>query len=266
MTREVYFPNIVFDIPPFEPFVTPKRSITVFGREIPGPWGRILDCVSESRPTQIFQRPRISDEPMWSISDIFHAQDEMLKVLALDYGVEIPLDRIQIDLLRREELSPANRDNRRRLGEMYGEDIVKYGSIGDYLRLSNGIRRVRLGYFGDQYSVPFSEVKRTLVHEVGHALASEPIPDKRFAELCAYAWQFSYGVGPERQKVVNPQSIHSISRAMLWQLIDMGIKPAAIIAHLTGSRFGDFGPEDYREQNNSRVPKINSQDLVLGLH
>lgn len=235
MRHEIYFPDIEFNDISAVPATADKKRQTFLERGF-----------KSKIKKNVLEKVRVNDSLMWDCVRILQAEDSMLDFLMVEFGVSIPRETVDLQFLRREELIPRDLKTRKQLLEDYGESVFS-SVVGGYKRINDDYHLIKLGYYGDQYRVPYVDVIATLTHELGHALGPI-IPDKRFAELRAYACQSLCGYGFERQSIVNPRSVHSISRDMLWQLIERDITEPAIIAHLTGVQFGNFGPNDYKDQ------------------
>lgn len=146
----------------------------------------------------------------------------------------------------RDEMRPKSDAERKRLVERYGDYIVD-GRIGDCKRNADGTFELRIGFAGQENSASKESVLEMKAHEYGHSLGQH-LEDTTLEELKAYTFEnlfmrYYCNANEYRVSRMDALTIHDTASFWLEQLLDAGIKEEAILAHLTGERFGKYYPD-----------------------
>ena len=172
---------------------------------------------------------------------------KQLAILSKQIDHPLTLDGRRIRFVTPEQMRPKTEEQRQLLIDRYGE-YIRDGGVGSCTRYIDGTFRLRIGYLREE-SISQDEVLETMAHEYGHSLG--PFLDSAiFEELKAYAFsdlvmrQF-YGVSELLYIQMTVSNVHETARFYLEQLIEHDIPPEAILAHLIGSVFGRYKPNDY---------------------
>ncbi len=184
-----------------------------------------------------------------NLLEILRDFEETLDRISQGTGEKLSMERRELLLVDLGDLKPKTKEEVKRLVKRYGKYVIDGGN-GDCIKEDENFR-LRVG-------VPKTGSRKDLIldiaaHEYGHTL--EPTLDSAiFEELKAFAFaslfeRFYEGVV---KSSYNDQGVkfrkdrpHTVARHKLTQLLQAGVPEEAIIAHLTGEKFGRFNPADY---------------------
>jgi len=238
---ELYFPDIEFELP--DPPVPVSEQHAVLAQKLKDKLNKKKSKKShDPNPPKV----RYSESPLWTWPDILRGMDGKLTALRDRFGVDLPMERVDIELVRRASLVAAKGKSRAQLVDAYGAGIVN-SVVGIHNRSANGMHSIRVGYYGEQYSKTRDQVEGTLTHELGHVYGELPLFGVLFEEMKGYTFQALLMGKPEQAVGSTGSVIHDNSRRMLAQLGGMGICEPAILAHLSGVSFGEYSPRSYRD-------------------
>lgn len=238
---ELYFPDIVFEFP--DPLSRKSKKHAPLASRLRAK----LKHDSEKKPKDP-PPPRViyAENPHWTWPEVLRSLDTRLDVLRNRYGVVLPMERVDIEIVRRSSLVPEKGKKRDQLIDAYGQEVVD-SIVGLHTRSSSGIHLIKVGYYSEQYSRTKTQVERTLTHELGHVFGEFPLFGVEYEELKGYAMQALMMGAPENTTQSTGSVVHDRSKGMLSQLGQMGICEPAILAHVTRSTFGEYGPQSYRD-------------------
>lgn len=237
---ELYFPGIDFEFPD-PPSPKTEEHVTLSSRlraKLKHDVGQVVRRDSLPPPVEYAHNPH------WTWPGILKSIDLRLEALKDRYGVTLPMDRVDIEMVRRASLVPQNGREKDQLIDDYGKDAVGV-IIGLHRRSNDGNHSIRVGYYGEQYSKTQSQVERTITHELGHVFGEFALFGVEYEELKGYAMQALLMGSPETATTSTGSAVHDRSRNMLAQLGSMGICEPAILAHVSGVSFGEYGPLSY---------------------
>lgn len=178
----------------------------------------------------------------------YHRFGELLKQLDTQIGYpRLTLNRRMIKIVPPAEMCPKTDEDIQWLLKRYGEYAID-GCAGDCTRLANGTFMLRIGLAGEKVSE--SEAIETIAHEYGHTLSGD-IEEPIIEELKAYAFEDYFmrkyhNVVANIYSLLDVSTVHKQALFRLMQLTERGICAESILAHLTGRRFGEYQPNDYR--------------------
>ncbi len=238
---ELYFPDIEFEFP--DPPTPKSEDHRALGQMLKAKLRKDAKEKSQDSPPPSVS---YSESPLWSIHGVLKSMDARLAGLRDRYGVALPMERVDIEFVRRETLVPRKGKKRNQLINAYGQDIVK-SIVGLHTRSAKGDHSVKIGYYGEQYSRRQEQVEGTLAHELGHVFGEHPLFGVEYEEMKGYSLQALLMAKPETGAGATGSLVHDRSRGMLAQLGSMGICEPAILAHVTGISFGEYGPQSYRD-------------------
>lgn len=180
-------------------------------------------------------------------------RQEFLKVLRdLDAKLGYPrltMRRRSVQFVTKDEIRPQTEEEKQQLIEKYGGDYILDGITGDCTRNTDGSFTLRVGFKGEEEAVHHDDVLQTVAHEYGHTVG-ERLEDATLEELKAYTFENLvmrefYKASQYYPYVMDASTTHSIALFRLEQLLTRGIPEEAILAHVTGRRFGKCYPNDY---------------------
>lgn len=189
-----------------------------------------------------------SSEP-WTAEYIVDIFPKHLKTVSRRIQQPLTMNSRTLVIVTRDDLRPKTEQEKQGLRERYGEYIVE-GGIGDCDRKSDGTFIMRVGYLGREKEVDIEEVLGVAAHEYGHTLGYDldPVNEELKADIMEYLIMNNY-----RKDIIyenftfDDTTVHRQAMVRMEQLMEAGIPPQAILAHLIGENFGEFGPEDWRD-------------------
>lgn len=192
-------------------------------------------------------------EPSLEVWNPNQVMQEFTRQLSfLDAQVVYPrltMRRRTMKFVTSDEMLPQTDEDRQRLIQRYG-DYGADGGAGDCKRFPNGTFTMRIGFAGQENSASKVDVLEVMSHEYGHTLG-EYLDDPVLEELKAYTFanllmRYFYNAKEiHRLYIMDESSVHDTATFWLEQLLDKGVSEEAVLAHLTGKRFGNSYANDY---------------------
>lgn len=192
----------------------------------------------------------VEPEPqIWTPREL--QQEFVTKLGQIDKQIGCPrltMRRRTIKFVTRDEMRPKTDEEREWLVQRYG-DYATDGGEGACARNPDGTFTIRIGYAGQEDTASKDDVLGTMGHEYGHTLGKH-IDDAVLEELKAYTFanlfmKHYYNVSEYRVYQMDVSTIHNTALFWLEQLLDREVCEEAILAHLTGKKFGNSSPNDY---------------------
>ena len=236
--REKFFPGFTFT-------KAEKRDMTF--ERIPVPPGEASQ-MHIARERIVVDLTQSVEEPVplpWTEQWVMAKFESILGDISRDTKqTPLSLKGRSVRFVPRGKLRPQSETERRYLIERYGDYIVD-GGAGDCVKLGDGSYAIRIGYAGEEETIPEHTVVELVGHEYGHTLG-DTLAIAVLEELKAYAF-----ANLAMRKYYNvfvcqwdASTVHEEALSTLGQLIDRGIKEEMVIAHLTGEPFGIYQAND----------------------
>lgn len=243
---ERYFAGFEFKkFEPVKPFIITVPSERTETPSIPIRVVHVIDLVGS------LNGPTVEPEPdLWASNQL---QREFVTQLdQIDRQIRYPrltMHRRTMTFVTTDEMLPQTDEERQQLIQKYGGDYIADGGAGDCRRNPDGTFTMRIGFAGQEDTASKDEIFEVMGHEYGHTLGVT-LEDPIFEELKAYTFanllmKHYYDVDEYCVTQMDVSTVHDTAQFWLEQLLEKGISEEAILAHLTGRKFGKSYPKDY---------------------